>query len=85
MFLFTQENATGLTRTVVTFIYAWLIGQIPGVEDWVASVGVDPVTAQATFVVVVGGLVYQAIRWAAESWGWVGYLLIFNTKPAYPE
>ncbi len=83
MFLFSKDNAVALTRTVVTFAYAWLLAQWPVVGDWIATVGIDPAAAQAGFVVVVGGAIYEAIRVAAEKWGWVGYLLIFNTKPLY--
>jgi hypothetical protein len=79
MFLFTKENATGLVRTVVTFAYAWAATNIPAVSDWLEGVGLDA----ASFTLIAGGLVYQAIRLAAEKWGWLGYLLIFNQKPSY--
>ncbi len=79
MFLFTKENATGLVRTVVTFLYAWIATNIPAVSDWLEGVGLDA----AGFTLIIGGLLYQAIRLAAEKWSWVGYLLIINTKPEY--
>lgn len=81
MFIFTKENAVGVTRTVVTFLYAWLATSIPVVSDWLVSVGLD----DSAFVLLAGGLLYQAIRWLAEKFSWVGYLLVFNTKPAYDE
>lgn len=79
MFPFTRENAVGLVRTVATFIYAWAASNIPAVETFITDAGLDA----ATFTLLAGGLLYQAIRWAAERWGWLGYLLVFNTKPAY--
>ena len=81
MFLFTRENAVGLVRTIATFIYAWAATNIPAVESFLVESGFD----EATFTLLVGGLLYQAIRWAAERWGWLGYLLVFNTKPAYSD
>jgi hypothetical protein len=79
MYLFTKENAYALVRTVATFVYAWAATSFPAVSDWVVSIGMD----QGTFVLLVGGLLYQGIRLAAEKFGWLGYLLIFNTKPEY--
>lgn len=84
MFLFTKENSIALVRTVITFVYGWLLTQFPAVQEWIMSQEwLDANTAIATFVVVVGGLIYQVIRVLAEKWGWVGYFLIFNEKPAY--
>ncbi len=79
MYIFTKENAVVVVRTVVTFLYAWAATNIPAVSDWLEGVGLDA----ASFTLIVGGVVYQAIRWLAEKWGWLGYLLVFNTKPAY--
>ena len=79
MYLFTKETAVGVTRTVVTFLYAWAATNIPAVSDWLEGVGLDA----ASFTLIVGGLLYQLIRALAEKWGWLGSLLIFNTKPAY--
>lgn len=79
MWLFTKEAATGITRTVMPFIYGGLVNAIPVIGDWFDNLGLD----QATATVVLGGLLYSAIRAAAEKWGWLGNLLIFNTKPSY--
>lgn len=81
MFLFTRENAMGVTRTVVTFVYAWILEQV-GAIDWLMDALPDVPTE--SWIVIIGGLLYQAIRWLAEKWGWVGRLLIFNQKPEYP-
>jgi hypothetical protein len=81
MFLLTKENATGVTRTVVTFLYAWAATNIPAIGDWLDTVGLDA----ASFTLVAGGVVYQLIRAGAERWGWLGYLLVFNTKPDYVQ
>ena len=79
MWLFTKEAATGITRTVIPFIYGALIGWIPAVGEWLDEVGFD----QGTAALVIGGILYAAIRALAEKWGWLGSLLIFNTKPTY--
>jgi len=79
MLLFTREAAVGITRTVVAFFYAWLITKIPGVKTWVADNGFDV----ATLSVVLGGVLYTLIRQLAEKWSWLGYVLVFNTKPTY--
>jgi len=79
MWLFTKEAAVGITRTVVPFVYGALISWIPQVGEFAESIGFDPVAA----AVVLGGLLYTAIRAAAERWGWLGTLLIFNSKPTY--
>ncbi|KKK52611.1 hypothetical protein LCGC14_3103150 [marine sediment metagenome] len=78
-FVFTKENAYGVTRTFVPFFYAWLIGLAPFVQDWLATVNL---TAEG-FVLLFGGLLYEGIRVVAEKVPWVGNLLIFNTKPDY--
>ena len=80
MYLFTKESAVALTRTVVTFAYAWLITNIPFVGDWLtSSAWID----ESLFVLVGGGLLYQLVRSLAEKFAWLGYVLIFNTKPSY--
>jgi len=79
MWLFTKEAAVGITRTVVPFVYGALISWIPQVGEFAETIGFD----QTTAAVVLGGLLYTAIRTAAERWGWLGTLLIFNSKPTY--
>ena len=79
MWLFTREAATGITRTVIAFVYGWLITRIPAVESFVVDNGID----MAGLSVVVGGVVYTLIRAVAEKVGWVGWLLGFNVKPDY--
>lgn len=80
-FLFTRENATGLVRTVATFAYAWIATQFPFISDWLATVNIDA----AAFTLLAGGLLYQVVRVAAEKWPIIGYVLIINQKPEYPE
>ncbi len=80
-YLWTKENATGVVRTVVTFLYAWIATNLPGVSDLLDDIGLD----DASFTLLAGGLLYQAIRMAAEKWGWVGYALIINQKPEYND
>ncbi len=79
MFLFTKENAYGLVRTVVTFVYGWLLSLSPAITDVLADAGID----ESLFVLLFGGILYQLIRWVAEKVPAVGYLLIFNKKPDY--
>lgn len=79
MWLFTKEAAIGIVRTVIPFIYGWLVTQIPGVVAWAEGFGVT----QESLTVIVGGLVYTGIRALAEKVPQIGYLLVFNTKPDY--
>ncbi len=79
MFLFSKENAVALVRTVVTFVYGWLLTQWPVITDFLPDVPPE------TLAIVIGGLLYQIIRIAAEKFPKVGWLLIFNTKPQYDK
>jgi len=79
MWLFTKEAAIGIVRTVMPFVYGWLIGFIPGVVTWAESFGLS----QEGLTVIAGGLVYTGIRALAEKVPQVGYFLIFNTRPDY--
>lgn len=79
MFLFTKENAIALVRTVMPFIYAWLLGLAPWMQGLMETLNLT----QEGFIVVIGTVVYQLIRWLAEHYPWVGYLLIVNKKPDY--
>jgi len=40
-YLWTKENATGVVRTVVTFLYAWIATNLPGVSDLLDDIGLD--------------------------------------------
>lgn len=81
MWLFTKEAAIGITRTVMPFIYGWLVGLIPSVVGFAESVGLS----QEGLTVIIGGLVYTGIRALAEKIPQIGYLLVFNTRPDYSE
>jgi len=89
MWLFTEEAATGITRTVVAFVWTWLLTVLANWDWLMAQSWADAVFGwinnvdTGAFVLVGGGLLYTAIRQAAEKWGWVGYLLLFNKKPSY--
>ncbi len=80
MFVFSKENAVGLVRTFMPGVYSWLVFQLNGF-DWLVDLLPDVPTE--TWIVLIGGLIYQIIRAAAEKFPSVGYLLIFNTKPSY--
>lgn len=79
MWIFTKEAAIGITRTVMPFVYGWLVGLIPGVVAWAEGFGLS----QEGLTVIVGGLVYTLIRAVAEKVPAVGYLLVFNKAPSY--
>ena len=81
MFLFTKENAVGLVRTGVVYLYSWLITLVPQVGEVLNDAGVN----EELFVLIAGTLLYQLIRWGAEKWSWLGSFLIFNKKPDYGE
>ncbi len=80
MFLFSKENAVGLVRTFMPGVYSWLVFQLNGF-DWL--IDLLPSVAPEAWIVIVGGLIYQVIRVAAEKFPKAGWLLIFNTKPQY--
>lgn len=79
MWLFTKEAAIGIVRTVMPFIYGWLVTQIPGIVSWAEGFGIT----QEGLTVIAGGFVYTAIRALAEKIPQIGYLLVFNTRPDY--
>lgn len=79
MWLFTEEAATGITRTLMGYVYGFLLVQVPQVVSFADSIGI---TQEAT-VLILGTIVYAAIRQLAEKLPWLGYLLIFNKKPSY--
>ena len=81
MWLFTKEAAIGIVRTVMPFVWGWLVGQIPQVVTFAEAVNVT----QEGLTVIVGGVVYTLIRQLAEKIPQVGYLLVFNTRPDYSE
>ena len=78
-FLFSEENAIAVVRTVATYAYAWIATNLPGVTDLLMDINLDP----AGFIVIAGTALYQAVRVLAEKWSWVGYVLIINQKPEY--
>ena len=88
MWIVTKEALTGIVRTVMPYIYAALLGQLPFINDWlVANDWADAVQGfvSGAFVVVVGTVIYGAIRWAAEKWPWIGNLLVVNKAPDYTQ
>lgn len=88
MWIVTKEALIGVVRTVVMYLYALLLSQLPWLNDWLVNEGwADEVNnlVSGAFVVALGTALYAAVRWAAEKWPSLGYLFIFNTKPAYDE
>ncbi len=86
MWVVSREAIIGVTRTAITYFYAFLLSQAPVVDGWLVGEGLSgevQASISGTFVVVVGTAIYTAIRAAAEKWPRVGRLLIFNTKPTY--
>ncbi len=86
MWVVSKEALIGVTRTAITYLYAFVLSQFPLVNSWLVDNGLSGETQafiSGTFVVVVGTLLYTGIRAAAEKWPKVGFLLVFNTKPTY--
>ena len=89
MWIITKEAVIGIVRTAMPYVWAWLLALLTGwdwfmglsVADWVLG-WIDSFDPMA-YVAVIGTAAYGAIRWAAERWSWVGYLLVFNRKPHY--
>lgn len=79
MWLFTKEAAVGIVRTVMPFVWGWAVTQFPAVVDFAAGLGIT----QEGATVILGGVIYSLIRAIAEKIPQVGYLLVFNKKPAY--
>lgn len=79
MWLFTEEAATGITRTLMGYVYGFLLIQIPDIVSFAEGIGIT----QEAMVLILGTLVYTTIRAAAEKFPWLGYLLVFNKKPSY--
>lgn len=89
MWLFTEEAATGITRTVISYVWVWLLSLLASwpwlmEQSWGDAVLGWVNNLDTTTLVLVGGsALYTAIRALAEKFPWVGYLLIFNKKPSY--
>ena len=86
MWIVTKEALIGIVRTVVMYVYALLLAQLPWLNEWLVNEGWADEANQlvsGAFVVALGTALYAAVRWAAERWPALGYLFIFNTKPAY--
>lgn len=79
MWLFSEEAATGITRTLMAYVYGFLLVQVPQVVSFADGIGIT----QEAVVLILGTVVYTTIRAAAEKFPWLGYLLIFNKKPSY--
>ena len=80
MWLFTREAAIGIVRTVMPFAWTWAATNIPGVVSF--AEGTLNLTLEG-FVLIAGGVLYTLIRWFAEKFPKVGYLLVFNKAPTY--
>jgi hypothetical protein len=82
-FILTKEWVVGVTRTAVAYAYAFILAW--GMTQWpdFALWSWLPAEASDGFVLVVGTVIYGAIRSLAEKWPQLGSLLIFNTKPQY--
>jgi hypothetical protein len=86
MWILTKEAVTGVVRTVMPYLYALLLGQLPFINSFLVDNGWSEAAqgfVSGGFVLVVGTFVYGAIRWAAEKYPQLGVLLVFNTKPSY--
>lgn len=86
MWIVTKEAIISIVRTGVTYLYALLLIQFPAVNSWLDAASAGEGTSQfvtGAFVVIVGTGIYGGIRWAAEKWSWIGYLLVINQKPRY--
>lgn len=70
-----KDNIISLVRTAMAYFWAFLLSKF--------AIEVSP-ELQAAFVLLIGTGIYQVIRVGAERWGWLGWLLGFNTKPEYP-
>jgi hypothetical protein len=88
MWIVTKEAVTAIVRTFVPYVYAALLGQVPFINDFLVDNNwADEMQGFVSggFVVIVGTVVYAAIRAAAEKWPQLGYLLVINKAPAYDE
>jgi hypothetical protein len=79
MWIFTEEHATAFVRTVMPMVWGFLITRFPAVMDFLTQFGLTEEAA----VLIVSALVYSAIRWAAQKFPAVGWLLGINKKPHY--
>lgn len=77
--LFTREAAIGIVRTVMPFVYAWLLSLAPFVADFFDRFNI---TAEG-LTLVVGSVIYVAIRTLAQKVPAIGKLLIFDQAPSY--
>lgn len=89
MWLLTKEAVVAIVRTAMPYVWAWFLTFVATLDgltsnpvgafllDWIN--GVDPLA----FAVIVGTVIYGAIRQLAEKFPWIGYFLVFNSKPSY--
>lgn len=88
MWIVTREAVVGIVRTGVSYLYALLLSSVPFVNNLLTETGTaDEVGTfiEGSFVVIAGTIIYSVIRWVAEKFPAVGFLLVFNTKPTYTE
>lgn len=82
-FVFSLEWLIGVTRTGITYVYAWLLAwamaEWPDLPFWSWVPDLPP----EVFVLAVGTALYGLVRSLAERWPWIGNFLIFNKKPEY--
>lgn len=86
MWLLTREALIAVVRTGVAYLYALLIGKIPAINDFLMGNDLSETVegfVNGAFVVVVGTLLYAAIRALAKRFPVVGRLLIFTDEPEY--
>lgn len=74
MFTLTKTGITAVVRTLMGYVYGFLITTF--------AFELSP-EVEASLTVLIGTLVYIAIREAAEHWPWVGNLLVVNKAPSY--
>lgn len=71
-----KEGITAVVRTLMGYVYGFLI----------TTFGFDmPAEIEGALTVLIGTGVYIAIRWLAEKFPAVGYLLVVNKAPSYDE
>jgi hypothetical protein len=76
MFILTKEGITAIVRTLMGYVYGFLL----------TTFAFDlPAETETALTVLFGTGVYMLIRELAEKWPWVGNFLVVNKAPHYEE
>jgi hypothetical protein len=72
----TKEGITGIVRTMMPYVYSFLL----------TTFGLD-VSEEVGLALIplLGTVFYIGIRWIAEKYPQAGYLLVVNKAPSYAE